>query len=88
MHRRRSLQVSFDDEGYVVIKVRLEPEDGAVVLRAIEEASADVSETEGDSAESLPEEDDPFDHEAHPSAAARRRCVAPHRGDVSRGRDA
>jgi hypothetical protein len=37
-HRSRSLTVSYDDDGMVVIRGRLEPEAGALLLRALEAA--------------------------------------------------
>jgi hypothetical protein len=47
-HGRRGLQVYPDEDGMVVVRGRLEPEAGAVLLRALEAARAAVRTTEAD----------------------------------------
>lgn len=44
--RRRSVTWSYDDEGCLVIRARLEPDEGAVVLRALDAAMAEVAADE------------------------------------------
>lgn len=41
-HRRRALEWFYDDEGFLVVRARLDPEDGAVVVRALEAAVAEL----------------------------------------------
>jgi hypothetical protein len=41
-HRRRSLTYFYDDEGFLVLRARLMPEDGAVVVAALTAAAAEL----------------------------------------------
>lgn len=50
-HASRYLRHSVEPDGSVVIRARLSPEEGALVLRALEEAERAVAETENVSAE-------------------------------------
>ncbi|MFA5890160.1 MAG: DUF222 domain-containing protein [Actinomycetota bacterium] len=45
-HRRRALEWFYDDEGVLVVRARLDPEDGAVVVRALEAAVAELEREE------------------------------------------
>lgn len=46
-HKRRSLRWDYDEDGSLVIRARLVPEEGAVVLRALEAALADLDRDRG-----------------------------------------
>lgn len=45
--KRRGLQYHYDDDGSLVIKLRLEPDEGAVVMRALEAAVAELEQEQG-----------------------------------------
>jgi hypothetical protein len=47
-HASRALHVSYDDDGMMILRGRLEPEVGALVLRALEAARAALRQRAGD----------------------------------------
>jgi hypothetical protein len=61
-HRKRALTWYYDDDGSVVIQCRLDPEDGARVIKAIECALDDMTnDASEDVSAETPEADDPVD---------------------------
>jgi hypothetical protein len=52
-HERRELEWHFDDDGMVVVKVRLTPEDGAHFIKAIERAMNELKAQQGDDPEGV-----------------------------------
>lgn len=85
-HRRRSLICFHDDEGFLIVRGRLAPEDGAVLLKALEEAGEMLERDEREARAPLPDssaeefsaepaddpDEDPFDFESAPRHERRR----------------
>jgi hypothetical protein len=69
-HAARSLQCFVDDDGSVVIRARLAPEQGALMIKAIEAATLTLQEAEDDSCEASGQPDRPVDRLAARKADA------------------